>query len=71
MAKRKGARWGHPLLLPMRGYRGCGHPVATAARMVRILHFGKLFITFITSFCIEYCLAYSFHPFLPTTSRVF
>ena len=53
MAKRKGARWGHPLLLPMRGYRGCGHSVATAARMVRILHFGKLFIAFIAQFCIE------------------
>ncbi|KWW30832.1 MAG: hypothetical protein AUK63_811 [bacterium P3] len=52
--KRKGARWGHPLLLPMRGYRGCGHPVATAARMVRILHFGKFFITFITEFCISF-----------------
>ena len=52
--KKKGSRWGHPLLLPMRGYRGCGHPVATAARMVRILHFGKLFITFITEFCISF-----------------
>ena len=54
MAKRKGARWGHPLLLPMRGYRGCGHTVATAARMVRILHFGKLFITFVAQFGISF-----------------